>query len=197
MMTTVFGKPRAGKTTFAAWAADRAQRGRPLRVGLPLHHTIIGEHAPYMRVYSNTPIQGCYRLDTDDIGRIMIEDSLIIIDEAGMVYNNRDHKTADRVALNWFRLHGHYRNDIIFISQGNDVDKVIRELSISMLYVVKRGRVSLVTPIERRVVIDGTIEDGYYTTGLANSLILRRKKYYGMFDSWSADKLPVKPPILW
>ena len=69
----------------------------------------------------------------------MIEDSLVIIDEAGMVYNNRDHKTADRTALNWFRLHGHYRNDIIFISQGNDVDKVIRELSISMLYVVKRG----------------------------------------------------------
>lgn len=197
MMCTVFGKPRAGKTTFAAWAAYCAQHCRPLRVGFPLHRTTIGEHAPYKRVYSNTPIKGCYRLAVEDIGRIMIEDSLIIIDEAGMCYNNRDHKTADRIALNWFRLHGHYRNDIIFISQGNDVDKVIRELSIAMLYIVKRGRVSIVTPVERRVVIDGTIEDGYYTTGLADSLILRRKKYYGMFDSWAADKLPEKEPVLW
>lgn len=197
MITTVWGKPRAGKTTLAAWAASQAQRGRPLRIGMPLHRTLLGEHAPYERVYSNVPIKGCYRIDMQDIGRRDIRNSLLIIDEAGIEYNCRDHKLQDRTALAWYRLHGHYKCDVLMLSQGNDIDKVIRDLSIVMLYVQRRGSISVVAPIDRRIIIDGTIEDGYYTQGLAHSLILRRKRYYSLFDSWAAPDLPRKDDVLW
>lgn len=197
MMITVFGKPRAGKTTLAAWAADRAQHGRPLRVGFPLHRTMLQEHAPYERVYSNFPLKGCYKIDAVDFGRRDIRNSLILIDEAAMDFNNRDHKTADRKALNWFRVHGHYQNDIWLFSQSNDCDKVIRELSLEMLHVVKRGKVSLVTPVERVQEIDGDIKEGFYGKGFFNSLVLRRKKFYHMFNSWDAPELEKRPNIPW
>lgn len=196
-MTTVFGKPRAGKTTFAAWAADRAQRGRPLRIGFPLHRTYLGEHAPYERVYSNFPLKGAYRIDASEIGRRDIRNSLILFDEAAMDFNNRDHKTADRTALNWFRLHGHYKCDVMFFSQSNDCDKVIRELSLNMLQVTKRGRFSLVSPIERKVIIDGDIKEGFFCMGILNALVLHRKKFYHMFNSWDAPDLEKRENVLW
>jgi len=56
-------------------------------------------------VYSNVPITGAYKLDPQhDIGKYMIVNGKVIIDEAGIEYNNRSFKTFPPEAIYWYTL---------------------------------------------------------------------------------------------
>ena len=66
ILSVYFGVPGSGKTTFASYLAKK-----DLKHGL--------------KVYSNVPIVGTYRLEPkQDIGIYMIEDARLIIDEASI-----------------------------------------------------------------------------------------------------------------
>ena len=52
-MSCYYGAPGVGKSTWAAYLADRY-----IRSGI--------------RVYSNLPINGCYRITADDLGKYLI-----------------------------------------------------------------------------------------------------------------------------
>ena len=121
ILSVYFGVPGSGKTTFAAWLAKRdLKRG----------HT----------VWSNVPITGSYKLDCkEDIGKYMICDGRVIIDEAGIEYNNRNFKTFGDDATYFFKYHRHYETAVDVFSQGyDDMDKKLRVLA-QRLYVVKRS----------------------------------------------------------
>ncbi|MDO4957601.1 MAG: hypothetical protein Q4E60_11370, partial [Bacteroidales bacterium] len=69
-----FGVPGSGKTTFAAWLAKK-----DLKYGID--------------VWSNTPITGCIEFNPqEDIGKYMISNGHVIIDEAGIEYDSRNFK---------------------------------------------------------------------------------------------------------
>lgn len=121
IVSIYFGVPGSGKTTFAAWLARRdLKRGG--------------------KVWSNVPITGTYKLDPKvDIGRYMIENGRVIIDEAGIEYNNRDFKDFSKKSLYFYKYHRHYRLGIDIFSQGfDDMDKKIRTLA-QKYYVVKKS----------------------------------------------------------
>ena len=107
-----FGVPGSGKTTFAAWLSRRDLR----RKG---------------KVWSNVPITGTYKLDvTADIGVHHIEKGRIIIDEAGIEYNNRDYKTLPKNNIYFFKYHRHYKDNVYVFSQSyDDMDITIRRLA--------------------------------------------------------------------
>lgn len=199
MITTVFGKPRAGKSTMAAWAAGQALRRRPLRIGCPpFWRVYLGEFDPYDYVYSNFAIDGCMKIHAADLGRVDIRNSLIIMDEAALNFNARDYKKQDRIALDWLRLHGHYKCDVLFLSQSyDDCDKVIRALTVQMLYIERKGDVSVISPIDKTFRIDETIQEGYSLRGMLSSKRLHRKRYYHLFDSFEAPILRQKTPVPW
>lgn len=121
ILSIYFGVPGSGKTTFAAWLAKRDLR----RGG---------------KVWSNVPITGAYKLDPkEDIGQYMICDGRVIIDEAGIEYNNRDFKKFSEESLYFYKYHRHYELAIDVFSQGfDDMDKKIRTLA-QRLYVVKKS----------------------------------------------------------
>lgn len=121
ILSIYFGVPGSGKTTFAAWLTKR-----DLRHG--------------GKVWSNVPITGAYVLDPkEDIGQYMICDGRVIIDEAGIEYNNRDFKKFSEEALYFYKYHRHYELAVDVFSQGfDDMDKKIRTLA-QRLYVVKKS----------------------------------------------------------
>lgn len=121
ILSIYFGVPGSGKTTFAAWLAKRDLR----RGG---------------KVWSNVPITGAYKLDPkEDIGQYMICDGRVIIDEAGIEYNNRDFKKFSDDSLYFYKYHRHYELAVDVFSQGfDDMDKKIRTLA-QRLYVVKKS----------------------------------------------------------
>lgn len=121
ILSIYFGVPGSGKTTFAAWLTKR-----DLRHG--------------GKVWSNVPITGAYKLDPkEDIGQYMICDGRVIIDEAGIEYNNRDFKKFSEDSLYFYKYHRHYQLAVDVFSQGfDDMDKKIRTLA-QRLYVVKKS----------------------------------------------------------
>ena len=101
-MACYYGAPGVGKTTYAAFLADRY-----IRSGIP--------------VYSNVPIKGCYKIDRDDVGRYLIENCLILWDEVGVDFNSRNFKsnfTKDQIKF--WKYHRHERAEVAIFSQGFD-----------------------------------------------------------------------------
>lgn len=125
-LTIYFGGPGSGKTTYAAWLTRKY-----LASGIP--------------VYSNVPIIGAYKIKKEDIGRWNIERGLLIIDEAGLEYNNREFaknfsgKNKDQTqALEWYKKHRHELVEVAIFSQGfDDMDLKLRTLA-NELYVVRK-----------------------------------------------------------
>lgn len=74
-----------------------------------------------------------------DIGTYMICDGRVIIDEAGIEYDNRAHKEFSKKSLYFYKYHRHYELAIDIFSQGyDDMDKKLRTLA-QRLYVVKKS----------------------------------------------------------
>lgn len=125
-----FGVPGSGKTTFAAYLAHKAMKAkRP--------------------VFSNVYIKGAYQYKKEDLGVYAIENSLILCDEAGLEFDNRKMSMTDD-EIYFMKFHRHYQNDIVFFSQGLDIDIKIRKLA-QHLYLVEP---SLLPGFIRRRTID-------------------------------------------
>lgn len=122
-LTFVFGKKGSGKNTYLTKIAYQ--------------HLAKG-----WRVYSNTPIPGCYEIDPDDIGRYMIpRESVILLDEVGLIWHSRDHKTFPKHVLRWFKLQRHYHVKVYMTSQDFDCDKALRILADDMYLLTEKLRV--------------------------------------------------------
>lgn len=122
-LSIYYGGPGSGKTTFATYLCRWY-----LASGIP--------------VYSNVPIKGAFILDKNDIGVWNIPYGLVLIDEAGLEYNNRDFKgsfskaSGGASALAWYKKHRHERCEVCLFSQGfEDMDKKLRELCSDMFIV--------------------------------------------------------------
>lgn len=179
IVSIYFGVPGSGKTTFAAWLTKK-----------DLKHG--------GKVWSNVPITGAYKLDpAKDIGKHMIVNGRIIIDEAGIEYNNRDHDKFPREALYFFKYHRHYQTAVDVFSQGwNDADKKIRDLA-QRLYVVRK---SLIPYFVYRRRIRKKVGINEFTKDICDEyeFVPFSKKYifcpplWHMFNTISRKKLPPK-----
>lgn len=56
------------------------------------------------------------------------QDSLILIDEIGVIHSNRDFKSMPRDAIEWYKMQRKRRLTVVCSSQTMDVDKKIRDL---------------------------------------------------------------------
>lgn len=115
-----FGVPGSGKTTFAAYLS----RKRLKKKGT---------------VYSNVPIKGTYQLNpVEDLGTYDTSNALIIVDEAGIEYNNRNFKNFKKNNLEFYKYHRHYKCDVAIFSQDYaDMDLKLRKLATQYFLVQK------------------------------------------------------------
>lgn len=121
VLSIYFGAVGSGKTTIAAALARK-----------DLKHGC--------KVWSNTPIKGCYEMKKDDLGNVDISDGRIIWDETGIDADNRSFKTNFTFEqVRYLKLHRHYQVAIDCFSQGfDDMDKKLRVLAQKM-YIVKKS----------------------------------------------------------
>lgn len=132
----VFGKKGSGKTTFLTKTAYRAlKRGKP--------------------VFSTVFIPGVRLFDVQDIGRMFFPpESVILIDEVGMIWDNRNFKNFRTDVRDYFKLQRHYRHTVYLFSQTFDVDVKLRNLTDAM-YLLRchMGWLSVARRIRRDIVI--------------------------------------------
>lgn len=181
--STYVGMPGAGKTTFCAYVVSLCLKAEK-------------------RVFCNVPIIGSLPFSKQDFGKYDMSDSVIIIDEGSLFYDNRNYeKNFNDASLSFLKLLRHRRCNVFILSQSIDVDVKFVRMSTSIFY-LSRGIFNFTNICHIRRVVDVNkdthkFEDSYYKpTGLVKfltSLHLFRPLYYKYFDSYDAPKLPSYP----
>ncbi len=177
------GVPGSGKTTFAAWLTKRDLKKK-------------------RNVYCNVPIKNTYKIDKNDIGNYLLEHGSLIIDEAGIDYNNRTSTKKNSKnymsdeEIKFYKYHRHFDMDIHIFSQALDVDITLRRLA-SEIYLVKKSMIPFCIKRKRilyRIGIDKEtrqLRDEYYFQ-LFGSRLIFSPKVWKMFNSHTTYDLPVK-----
>lgn len=215
VVSVYFGLPGAGKSTFAASLANRCfgesrivrllrrHSGRfpVFQCWLDAGRVWIFPLRQSVPVYSNVPIIGAYKLTAkEDVGVYDIRDGKLIIDEAGIEYNNRNYKSMKQETIEWFKLHRHYRMSVDVFSQSfEDMDITLRRLAYRY-YLVQKSLIPgfiVLRRIHRKIGIDPITHQfcDFYSwafLGLGNRRIYA-PKYYKYFDSYSAPELLKRP----
>lgn len=164
----VVGKKGSGKSTFLVKQAIRYQKKGYI-------------------VYSNMQdikLSGVRLIDADDLGDFVpVENSCLILDEAGMIYDNREFKKFKASTRDFYKYQRHYKVVCFLASQSDDIDKKLRSLTDEMFLVKNIGIVfSLVRPIVKTVTLTEAISDG--ESRIAENLKFR------FFTSWRFTYIP-------
>lgn len=184
IISVYFGVPGCGKTTFATYLARRDIKHKS-------------------KVWSNVPITGTYKLDCNaDLGKRMICNGRIIIDEASVEYNNRNFKAMPQHVIKFFKYHRHYQTAIDVFSQSwDDMDITIRRLA-QKLYVLKKSIFPFFIvrrTLGKRIGVDENtkqIIDEYYFVPFSRKYIFC-PVLWKYFNTLSRDELPEKEWEMW
>lgn len=196
MVVGFFGTPGSGKSTllckYAIKELHKLQKGR----------------SSYKHILTNFPVYGCEQVQVSDLGRYEIEDSLILIDEITLDCDSRDYKNFSNSLKNFFTLHRHVGNTVIYFMQDpSRVDKSIRNVTYSLYYVS-----SPVVPFLRRFTIARRVFRNFDINEYSSELILGYRfpklqemvflstmkicyrpfyyKYFNSFDKLQLSNLP-------
>lgn len=178
------GIPGSGKTTIAAHIAKKA-----IKLGIP--------------VYSNVPIKGTYNLNPKiDLGRYLIEDCVVLIDEAGLEHSNRNFKSFSEFNKQFYKLHRHYKAKVFVFSQADDMDLIIRNIAFKF-WLVKQSLIPYLTvakPTRRYIGIDDMTHELKSMMEFKSFLFTKRyinPLVWKMFNTYEAPRLEDKVWIKW
>ena len=135
-LTMVFGKKGSGKST--------------LMVRLAYEYLAMG-----WTVFCTERLDGCIHIDYNDIGfKNIPPNSLLLVDEVGMIWDNRNFKNFKTEVRDWFKLQRHYKVKVVLFSQTFDIDKKLRDLTDDMFLCTNVARVfSWAKRITRRIIL--------------------------------------------
>lgn len=134
------GKPRTGKTTMMtkeAYLNNRHKKRTYCNVDIDVKGT---------RIFSAENI---------GLGNYFEPDSLVLIDEPNLYWDNRTFKDQKRKSVvEWFRLYGHNKVNIKMYTQTLDVDKKLRYLA-SDVFICKKilGTIVVSRKLKKQITI--------------------------------------------
>lgn len=167
-LTMIFGKKGSGKTT--------------LLTKYCLEYLSKGWH-----VYSNTELYGANILDVQKIGHYDFpQNSLLIIDEVGMIWDNRNFKSFSSDVRDFFKLQRHKKVKCILASQSFDVDKKLRDLCDTMYLCSKKFGVF---SIAKKIIKFPTIHNGNDSQNDNESFLTDDYKF-SFFFFWRLTFIP-------
>lgn len=205
MISIVCGVPRSGKTTFGVSLAVKSCRKRVVYTNFEVQP----------RSAIPAVIGTVYKVDGSNFYKFYYPDgALLILDEAALDFDARDWKSFPQEAVEFVKLHGHQRIDIVFISQSYaDIDKKIRNCTERLYYIV-RGHLgfsrlyqyTFVRPMsdDTTLLKGGVLSEEEFGVKIKEPSSLAalfskrifRPLYYRCFNSWSlrSDKPVIRAP---
>lgn len=121
----VFGKKGSGKSTLMTRLAVQH-----IKKGWTVYCT------------ENINVTGVRLFDVAMIGKRSFDShSLVLIDEVGMIWDNRDFKNFANSVRDWFKLQRHYQCKVYLFSQSFDIDKKLRDLTDGLYLCQTKARV--------------------------------------------------------
>lgn len=184
-LTFIFGKKGSGKTCMMV-------------------REIIKHKKKGWLVYTDIPVNipDVRLINPKDLGDFVPEPhSVLVLDEVGISFNNRNYKTFTDSQLAFWKLMRHYHCKCIMASQSWDADKKLRDLTDKMILQTNIGNViSVSRPIKRSITLteptseaESRIADKLSFCRLWNWKFYYMPKYFKYFDSF--DKKEDIPTI--
>ena len=179
-LVMVFGKKGSGKTTYLTKQA--------------IKFSLNG-----WKVYSNTEIFNTYKLDTNWIGKYDFpEKSVLLIDEVGMIWDNRNFKSFSIEVRDFFKLQRHKKIYCILASQTFDIDKKLRDLTDEMYLLQNVANIfSICKRIDKYITIDddedsdGVLVERYKFSSIFNWSVTFIPRYASFFNSFETTPMPL------
>lgn len=124
--------------------------------------------------------------DANNLGDFVpVADSVILLDEVGMIYDNRNFKSFKSSVRDFFKLQRHYKVLCYMNSQSYDIDIKLRALCDRLMIVTNLFSVfSLVRPVKKVLTVKTASPDGS-----TESRITEDFKFCSVFD-WQLTYLP-------
>lgn len=150
---------------------------------------------------SNVKIPGIRIMKAMDLSTFAPEPkSVIFLDEAGILFDNRNFKNFDSGLRDFFKLQRKYKCRVYLNSQSFDIDKKIRDVTDHMGLMISIGNVfSVYRPIRRSITLtapsaeaESRIADKLSFESLFRWKITYLPKYFKYFDSFEA---PERQPV--
>lgn len=194
MVTCYFGVPGVGKTSLGTKFARKGLRA--VKKGF------------YDHVYTNFYCKGCEKITFKDLDEHKIYNSLVILDEITLDADNRKFKSFPDGVRDFFILHRHLGNDIIYMTQSYEmVDLKIRQVTQELWYMSRTvvpilREFTTAKRIYRQININEHTSEltlGYRFCNLleafftSNYKIVFRRRYYKYFDSYEEGALEIRP----
>lgn len=184
LVNYIFGSPGAGKTCVLAMLNRYF-----LKKGY--------------NTFSNFPLLGSTQINDEDLGYYSFSHGVILLDEAGIIFNNRDacNKRGlmqDKNRLSYWRLirHDHVHAVFIVSQTWDDVDKKLRDICNNYFLIKKYAIFTLIRPIYKKVDIDAISHqptDFFVFDIFWSWRLCLRRKYFKDFNSYSMKDLPPYP----
>lgn len=181
----IFGKKGAGKSLYMV-----KQMMKYLKKGWTVYTDIVNCNLPGVRIMN--------AMDLSEFAPV--ENSAIFLDEAGILFDNRNFKNFNSGLRDFFKLQRKYKCRVFLNSQSFDIDKKIRDVTDQMGLIVSVGNVfSIYRPIRRSITLtqpsaeaESRIADKLSFESLFKWQFTYLPKYFKYFDSFAA---PVRPPL--
>lgn len=185
----IFGKKGSGKNT--------------LLTKLSIKYNKLG-----YKVYSDSEIFNTFKLNTDWIGHYDFpENSVLMVSEAGITWDNRDFKTFSKEVRNFFKLQRHKKVIVYLASQSFDVDKKLRDLTDEMYLLTNyMGIFSVAKKINKHIAIhnasDNNDGESFLTETFSfdfpwNWKLTYIPRYIKFFNSFEAETFPAAARSRW
>lgn len=164
----IFGKKGSGKSTLLVkYAITYQKKGYTIYTNM-----------------DDLDISGVRYIDPKDLGKFVPEEnSVVLLDEVGMLYDNRNYKDFKPEVRDFFKLQRHYKCIVYLASQSFDIDKKLRDLTDSMILVTSIGGIlSCARPITKKITL--VEASSYGESRIADNLKFR------IFLSWQWTWIP-------
>lgn len=136
----IMGKAGSGKSTLIAHLVRQANKKN-------------------RKVYCNHHVLGATKFSPDWLGRYMLENCTIIIDEAQICFDNRDFKSFTKELKFFFSNYRHFEADIYVVSQSwEDLDIKIRRQA-KKIYIMQNSFIPFTILLQRIKMKFGVNED--------------------------------------
>lgn len=196
MITCYFGVPGCGKTSILA------------QIGIKELNKIKKDKSQYLHVYTNFYLKGAEKISFSDMKDFRPEESLILLDELAIDADNRNFKNFDAATRDFFILHRHANNDIVYTTQNYTmVDMKIKNLTYDLWYMYRPptfllGQFTFAKRIFRTVAINEHTSDlvlGYRFSNFLERIsnkcvrIVPRFLYYKFFSTNQLMQIKDRP----
>lgn len=164
----IFGKKGSGKSSYLVKLAKRYQKKKYI-----VYTNMDDITLPNVRI-----------IQPEDIGEFVPEsNSLLLLDEVGILYDNRNYRQFKPETRDFYKYQRHYKVVCYMASQTYDVDVKIRNLVDGMYLVQNVFTVfSLIRPIKKTITLTEATSEG-------ESRIAENLKFRSIFD-WQMMYIP-------